>query len=148
MNPGGTYTLGAFALPGFIDTHMHVESSMVTPAEYSRAMVPRGVTTALWDPHELANVHGIKGVEHACHSAAASPLRLNWISSWAGSHLIWCSRHCSVPHWFAMQARASVMWGLLTCLTNVCLKAVYWQAQQRILSNLRGMCCARGLLIF
>ena len=70
------YADGAFALPGFIDTHMHVESSMVTPAEYSRAMVPRGITTALWDPHELANVHGIKGVEHACHSAAASPLRL------------------------------------------------------------------------
>ena len=66
---------GAFALPGFIDTHMHVESSMVTPAEYTRAVLPRGVTTALWDPHELANVHGTQGVDYACLSATASPMR-------------------------------------------------------------------------
>lgn len=67
---------GAYVVPGFIDTHMHVESSMVTPAEYARAVVPRGVTTALWDPHELANVAGMKGVDYACDAAKGLPLRL------------------------------------------------------------------------
>ncbi|MDB9708102.1 adenine deaminase, partial [Planktotalea frisia] len=55
---------------------MHVESSMVTPAEYARAVVPRGVTTALWDPHELANVAGMIGVDYACDAATGLPLRL------------------------------------------------------------------------
>ncbi|MFT7106993.1 MAG: adenine deaminase [Yoonia sp.] len=67
---------GACIVPGFIDTHMHVESSMVTPAEYARAVVPRGVTTALWDPHELANVAGMTGVDYACAAAKGLPLRL------------------------------------------------------------------------
>ena len=66
---------GAYVVPGFIDTHMHVESSMVTPAEYARAVVPRGVTTALWDPHELANVTGMAGVDYACNAAKGLPLR-------------------------------------------------------------------------
>lgn len=67
---------GAHILPGFIDTHMHVESSMVTPAEYAKAVLPRGVTTAFWDPHELANVAGLEGVEYACRAAQNMPLRL------------------------------------------------------------------------
>ncbi len=67
---------GAYVVPGFIDTHMHVESSMVTPAEYARAVVPRGVTTALWDPHELANVAGMIGVDYACDASKGLPLRL------------------------------------------------------------------------
>jgi len=66
---------GAYIVPGFIDTHLHVESSMVTPAEFARAMVPRGVTTALWDPHELANVAGMEGVDYACRAAKDLPLR-------------------------------------------------------------------------
>lgn len=67
---------GAHVLPGLIDTHMHVESSMVTPERYAAAVVPRGVTTALWDPHELANVAGVAGVDYACAAAARSALRL------------------------------------------------------------------------
>lgn len=67
---------GAYVLPGFIDTHMHVESSMVTPAEYAAAVLPRGVTTAVWDPHELANACGIAGVEYAIDAARDLPLRL------------------------------------------------------------------------
>tara|TARA_R110002051_G_scaffold4386_4_gene23390 strand:- start:7134 stop:8912 length:1779 start_codon:yes stop_codon:yes gene_type:complete len=67
---------GAYVVPGFIDTHMHVESSMVTPAEFARAVVPRGVTTALWDPHELANVAGMAGVDYACDAARELPMRL------------------------------------------------------------------------
>lgn len=67
---------GATILPGFIDTHMHVESSMITPAEYAAAVAPRGVTTAFWDPHEFANVAGEPGLEYACEAVKSLPLRL------------------------------------------------------------------------
>jgi adenine deaminase len=66
----------ATIVPGFIDTHMHVESSMVTPATYAEAVVPRGITTALWDPHELANVAGEAGLDYACAAIHDLPLRL------------------------------------------------------------------------
>ena len=56
---------GLFLSPGLIDTHMHVESSMITPAAYAAATLPRGVTTLVWDPHELGNVHGVAGVDWA-----------------------------------------------------------------------------------
>lgn len=68
----------SICIPGLIDTHMHIESSMVTPATYADAVLPRGVTTIVWDPHELGNVHGIEGVEwaiQACH-----PLNLRVIT--------------------------------------------------------------------
>ncbi len=48
---------GAYVLPGFIDAHVHIESSLCTPAEFARAVLPRGVTTVITDPHEIANVH-------------------------------------------------------------------------------------------
>ncbi|MCT4369244.1 adenine deaminase [Yangia mangrovi] len=67
---------GLTLVPGFIDSHMHVESSMITAAEYAAAVVPRGVTTALWDPHELANVSGEAGLGYACDAAKDLPLRL------------------------------------------------------------------------
>ncbi|SMC82888.1 adenine deaminase C-terminal domain-containing protein [Rhizobium sp. RU36D] len=66
---------GRFVTPGLIDTHMHVESSMVTPATYAAAVLPRGVTTVVWDPHEFGNVHGLEGVRFAAQAAAATPLR-------------------------------------------------------------------------
>jgi adenine deaminase len=49
---------GLTAVPGFIDTHVHVESSMITPMEFDRCVLPRGTTTAICDPHEIANVLG------------------------------------------------------------------------------------------
>lgn len=67
---------GKHLVPGLIDTHMHVESSMVTPAEYAAAVVPRGVTTAVWDPHEFANACGVPGVDYAIEAGRALPLRL------------------------------------------------------------------------
>ncbi len=66
---------GAYLSPGLIDTHMHVESSMVTPATYASAVVARGVTTVVWDPHEFGNVHGIDGVSWAVEAVRALPLR-------------------------------------------------------------------------
>src|SRR4051794_31057989 len=49
---------GRFVAPGLIDAHVHIESSMVPPAEFARAVVPRGVTTVITDPHEIGNVLG------------------------------------------------------------------------------------------
>ena len=67
---------GAFVTPGLIDTHMHIESSMVTPAAYAEAVLPRGVTTIVWDPHEFANVHGLDGVRWAAAATEGLPLRV------------------------------------------------------------------------
>ncbi|MBB3136586.1 adenine deaminase [Rhizobium pisi] len=67
---------GSILTPGLIDTHMHVESSMVTPAEYASAVLPRGVTTVVWDPHEFGNVHGLDGVRWAVEAARTLPLRM------------------------------------------------------------------------
>jgi adenine deaminase len=67
---------GCHITPGLIDTHMHVESSMITPSEYAAAVVPRGVTTAVWDPHEFANACGVPGVDFAIEAGRELPLRL------------------------------------------------------------------------
>lgn len=66
---------GCVITPGLIDTHMHVESSFVTPASYAEAVLARGVTTIVWDPHEFGNVHGLDGVRWAAEAAAPLPLR-------------------------------------------------------------------------
>ncbi|WP_282028663.1 adenine deaminase [Paracoccus marcusii] len=55
---------GLILVPGFIDTHLHVESSLVTPFEFDRCVTPRGVTTAICDPHEIANVIGLDGIRY------------------------------------------------------------------------------------
>lgn len=61
---------GKVLVPGFIDTHLHVESSLVTPHEFDRCVTPRGVTTAICDPHEIANVCGVKGIRFFLESAS------------------------------------------------------------------------------
>jgi adenine deaminase len=60
---------GLFAVPGFIDTHFHCESSLLTPENYDRSVLPHGVTTSIWDPHEIANVIGAAGLEYALECA-------------------------------------------------------------------------------
>ena len=67
---------GLFAVPGLIDTHLHIESSLVTPAEFERCVLPRGVTTAICDPHEIANVLGAEGIRYFLESAAAMVMDL------------------------------------------------------------------------
>jgi adenine deaminase len=67
---------GRIAVPGFIDTHFHVESSLLTPLEYDRCVLPHGVTTAIWDPHEIANVLGIEGLRYALDCAASTIMDL------------------------------------------------------------------------
>jgi adenine deaminase len=67
---------GRIAVPGFIDTHVHVESSLVTPFEFERAVLPRGTTTAICDPHEIANVLGQGGIVYFLDAALAMRMTL------------------------------------------------------------------------
>ena len=60
---------GRYAVPGLIDAHMHLESSMVMPCEFARAVLPRGTTTVIADPHEIANVAGLAGVRFLLDSS-------------------------------------------------------------------------------
>lgn len=60
---------GKILVPGFIDTHLHIESSLVTPFEFDRCVTPLGVTTAICDPHEIANVIGIEGIHYFLEAA-------------------------------------------------------------------------------
>lgn len=64
---------GRYVAPGFIDAHVHVESAMVPPRELARAVVPRGVTTLIADPHEIANVLGLEGVRFMLANARGAP---------------------------------------------------------------------------
>jgi len=70
---------GRFAVPGFIDTHLHIESSLVTPFEFDRCVLPHGVTTALCDPHEIANVLGAEGIRYFldCAEQTIMDVRVN-----------------------------------------------------------------------
>ncbi|HEV8582065.1 MAG TPA: adenine deaminase [Thermoanaerobaculia bacterium] len=65
---------GRFVAPGFLDAHVHIESSMVPPAEFARAVVPRGVTTVVTDPHEIANVLGLAGIRFMLEQSERAPL--------------------------------------------------------------------------
>jgi len=65
---------GSYLSPGFIEGHIHIESSMLTPAGFAEAVVPRGTTAVVCDPHEIANVLGIQGVHYILKSAENLPL--------------------------------------------------------------------------
>ncbi len=60
---------GKYVAPGLIDAHAHIESSLVTPAEFARAVLPHGVTTVITDPHEIANVLGLQGLRYMLEQA-------------------------------------------------------------------------------
>jgi adenine deaminase len=70
---------GRFAVPGFIDTHLHIESSLVTPYEFDRCVLPHGVTTVICDPHEIANVLGAEGIRYflECAEQTVMDVRVN-----------------------------------------------------------------------
>jgi len=67
---------GRYVAPGLIDAHVHIESSLVRPAEFARAVVPGGVTTVITDPHEIANVCGLDGMRYMLRDAAGVPLEV------------------------------------------------------------------------
>jgi len=65
-----------YILPGFIDAHIHIESSMLTPSRFAETVVPHGTTSVVSDPHEIANVRGIKGINYMIKDASTVPLNI------------------------------------------------------------------------
>jgi len=67
---------GRYAIPGMIDTHVHIESSMMSPAGFAAAVLPRGTTTVVTDPHEIGNVLGLRGIRYMLDATSKLPLRV------------------------------------------------------------------------
>ncbi len=67
---------GSYVIPGLIDSHVHIESSHVTPDSYSRAVIPHGTTTVIADPHEIANVLGEEGIRFMIESSGNVPMNI------------------------------------------------------------------------
>lgn len=89
---------GHFVAPGFIDGHVHIESSMVTVPQFARAVVPQGTTSVIIDPHEIANVLGLDGIRYMLESSKYNPLSVYVMlpscvpsthMETAGSELLW-----------------------------------------------------------
>lgn len=70
---------GKFIIPGFIDAHAHIESTLVTPIEYSNASLPHGITGVIADPHEIANVAGVEGIEFMIENARHVPMDIHFM---------------------------------------------------------------------
>lgn len=70
---------GKYIAPGFIDPHIHVESSYVTPEEFGRLLVPRGTTTVMADPHEIVNVAGLNGLDYMIEAASHTVLDIRYM---------------------------------------------------------------------
>ena len=68
----------AYIIPGFVDSHIHIESSMLTPSEFGRLAVTHGTIAAVCDPHEVANVMGVAGVRYMIKDAALVPFKFFW----------------------------------------------------------------------
>ncbi|NLC16826.1 MAG: adenine deaminase, partial [Clostridiales bacterium] len=65
---------GKYIIPGLIDTHLHIESTMLTPAQFCKAIIPYGTTTIIADPHEIANVLGMDGVKYMIEQTKGLPI--------------------------------------------------------------------------
>ena len=70
---------GKIVLPGFIDAHIHLESSLVLPREFARAVLPHGTTTVVTDPHEIANVMGADGIEYMLQATRGLPVEVKFM---------------------------------------------------------------------
>jgi adenine deaminase len=73
-----TSNLEQYILPGFIDAHIHIESSMLIPSEFARLAVVHGTVATVSDPHEIANVCGMKGVEYMIENGKTVPFKFNF----------------------------------------------------------------------
>jgi adenine deaminase len=65
---------GRFVAPGFIDAHVHIESAMMSVIQFARAVLPFGTTTVVADPHEIANVLGVEGIDYMLRSSENQPM--------------------------------------------------------------------------
>ncbi len=100
---------GRYVCPGFIDAHVHIESSMIPPHEFARAVVARGTTTVIIDPHEIANVLGLEGIRFMFDAAKYNPLSVYVMMpscvpatdmETAGAYLRWYDiAHYLSDHW-------------------------------------------------
>lgn len=72
-----TDVAGKYIMPGFVDAHVHIESSMTSPAEYAKAVMPHGITTVIADPHEITNVCGEYGLKYMQKASEKIPLDVN-----------------------------------------------------------------------
>src|SRR5436190_7751099 len=72
------FTIHGYILPGFIDSHVHIESSMLVPSEFAKLAVVHGTVATVSDPHEIANVCGIKGVEFMIENGKTVPFKFNF----------------------------------------------------------------------
>ncbi|MFD3387734.1 adenine deaminase [Ligilactobacillus salivarius] len=70
---------GKYVAPGFIEAHIHIESSYVSPEEFSRVFIPRGTTTILADPHEIVNVAGLKGLDYMVNAAKNAKMDIRYM---------------------------------------------------------------------
>ena len=70
---------GKYVAPGFIEAHIHIESSYVSPEEFSRVFIPRGTTTILADPHEIVNVAGLKGLDYMVNAAKNAKMDISYM---------------------------------------------------------------------
>src|SRR4249919_2079211 len=76
--PAGEFVPEHFICPGFIDAHVHIESSMLVPSEFARLAVVHGTVATVSDPHEIANVCGMAGVEFMINNGKTVPFKFNF----------------------------------------------------------------------
>ncbi|MHC4606350.1 MAG: adenine deaminase [Planctomycetota bacterium] len=91
---------GKYIVPGFIDAHVHIESSMLTPSNFARAVLRRGTVAVVTDPHEIANVKGVLGINYMMEDAEASPLEVFFTapSCVPATHMETAGAELGVPH--------------------------------------------------
>lgn len=70
---------GQYIVPGLIDAHVHVESSLLAPSEFSKLVLPHGITRIFADPHEIASVSGVSGIQYMLEEARQSPLHIHYM---------------------------------------------------------------------
>src|SRR5512143_1563463 len=102
---------GAYVAPGFIDAHVHIESAMVPPGEFARTVAPRGTTTVITDPHEIANVLGLDGIRFMFESAKHGPLSMYVMLS-ACVPASSMATSGAVLHWYDLASLKSDPWVL------------------------------------
>ena len=102
---------GAYVAPGFIDAHVHVESSMVPPGEFGRVVAPLGTTTVITDPHEIANVLGLDGIRFMFESAKYGPVSMYVMASSCvpATHM---ETNGAVLHWYDLVSLQNDPWVL------------------------------------
>lgn len=81
VNEKTNFDIKGIMVPGFIDSHIHIESSMLTPAQFAKIAVRHGTTSVVWDPHEIANVMGIEGIEAMIENSKQVPFNFYFSAS-------------------------------------------------------------------